>query len=118
MNKTQSRKVPAHPDLQHIQGLRWDLEQLARISESTALRRDRWIVKLVGEGVSIRDLAIAADLSEGRVYQILRAGPGSITGSVDGRESRLVQLDEDGQEWLAFVLDEDEEGYDVTEERL
>jgi hypothetical protein len=113
-----SSSVPI-PELERLEAVRWEIEQLERLMEAARDRRDRIIFDLsLRDNVSMRDIAIAADLSEGRVYQVVRSGPLSISGNVDGQPARMVKLDDDGQEWLAFVLHEDEDGYHVTEEEL
>ena len=55
-----------------------------------------------------RALSIYLNVTEGRIYQILRSGPGAITGSFGGLETRFVQ-DETGQVVRAIILAPDDE---------
>lgn len=88
-------------------------------------RRDRLIVQAHAAGASARAISMAVDVTEGRIYQIVRAGFDSTDGYVGGAPARFVRLvDSNGDDAgsLAVVLEEwgDEEfgdyAFELTEE--
>lgn len=92
-----------------------DIRQLnIRLAELGALRHAQ-ILYLYddGRGRSGRELAVASELTEGRVYQVLRAGRGAQEGTFAGRPF----LGRVGHGDLAsgVVLDEDADGFTLEE---
>lgn len=74
--------------------------------------RDALIISMSRDGMSGRALSLVADLTEGRIYQILRAGRGA---TAEIRSGAYFRTEEDGTLHSAVILREDEEGFTLEE---
>jgi hypothetical protein len=92
------------------------MELRKRTDELIALRNRQMIYLYDGrKGRTGRELALAADMTEGRSFQILRAGAGAIPGTYNGK-SAMFQIDQDLEILSAVVLTEDEDGFSLGDE--
>lgn len=89
--------------LQDLSGVQADLVTANRFVTELQYRRELIICELHKSGMSARALSVHLNVTEGRIHQILRAGPGAMTGTLAGFETRFVQ-DETGQVVRAIVL--------------
>lgn len=103
--------------LEDLQQAADEMRSLEELTRAAMQRRDALVLQLHGQGITGRKLSNAADITEGRLYQILRAGPEALDGSFNGSPARFI-TDTDGRALIAFVLDEYEEGFDIREEVL
>ena len=79
------------------------------------VRRNEFVFELRESGYSARKISIVLDLTEGRVYQILRAGRGAQSGRMNEAEA-LLQISSNGDLVSAVALHEDEGGFFALEE--
>jgi hypothetical protein len=88
----------------------------ARLSDLVDAR-DAKILELNQAGMPPRQLANVFDMTEGRVYQILRAGKNAGDGHLGGGPARFT-LGEDGTPARAHILTEEIDGFTLDDVEL
>jgi hypothetical protein len=71
--------------------------------------RDLAIIRKREEGATATEIAAAAETTEGRVRQIVKAGPNAYEGTLNFEPARIV-FDSDSQPCYAVVLRATEDG--------
>lgn len=99
-------------DLQQVQS---DLKAANMLVAQLQNRRDQIMCELHANGMTGRAVSLLVEMTEGRVYQILRSGPGASLGWFGGLEARFV-TDADGEPVRAFILAPNDE--DTTQDHV